>query len=105
MDPIMAVVTLIDEVVRLIRYLRLTPTRAVRAEEEGFPLEFMQRLEWDIAGGWLLSRLGRLAPCGCLAFRGEFIAYDIDCPIHDPLDEASLASSGDDDESIEWVDT
>jgi hypothetical protein len=105
MDPIMAAVNLIDEAVRVIRYLRLSPTRAARAVEEGFPLEFMQRLEWDIAGGWLLSRLGRLTPCGCLAFRGEFIAYDITCPIHDPLDDATFGTLDDDDDSFEWVDT
>jgi len=104
MDPIMGAVTLVDELVRALRYLRLTPTRAVRAEQEGFPLEFMQRLEWDIAGGWLLSRLGRLAPCGCLWFRRVYVAYDIDCPIHDPLDTATLGPFDDDGDPIQLVD-
>jgi hypothetical protein len=104
MDPIIGAVNLVDELVRALRYLRLTPTRAVRAEQEGFSLAFMQRLEWDIAGGWLLSRLARLAPCGCLWFRREYVAHDIDCPLHGPLDTTAPGPFDDDDDQLRLVD-
>jgi hypothetical protein len=90
MDPFLAAVRLVDEVVRVVRYLRLTPTRAARAAEEGFSLDFMRRLEWDICRGSLLARLGRRDACGCLRVRAEYVLFDIDCPIHDPLGTALL---------------
>jgi hypothetical protein len=105
MDPIIAAVNLADDVVRVVRYLRLSPTRAVRAAEEGFPLVFMRRLEWNICRGGLLSRLARRESCGCSSLRRTFVLFDFDCPIHDPFNTALLDPMQDGDSSVERVDT
>jgi hypothetical protein len=71
-----------DEAVRLVRFVRLTPTRRARAEEDAFPLHLLRRFDWTVCGGGVLSQLGRPVACGCRRYRGTFILYDIGCDLH-----------------------
>ena len=85
MDPVDALVRLVDRIVQVVLFVRWAPMRARRARLNDLPLPTFRSIEWAMAGNRLTRRLERPTPCGCWAFRGRFTGFEVDCPTHDPL--------------------
>lgn len=85
MDPLVLAVRALDLLIAVVRFARWTPTRASRAEADGFSVGTLRKIDWAFAQNLLMRRLAEQQACGCPAWRGYFSAFDIDCPQHDPL--------------------
>ena len=90
MDLMLRVAELFDHLSRAIGFARLTPTRRARAAEEGWPVAFLRRIDWDLSGGPLAARLvdriGMTAACGCRLWNTAVVLVDIDCTEHEEFD-------------------
>jgi len=86
-DLILRLTELLDHIPRVVAFVRLTPTRRDRADEEGWTVALMRRIDWGMAGGdlagRLVGRLGATGPCGCRYWGATVVLYDIDCAVHD----------------------